>query len=214
MRKGLASVLAGAVVLAGCASPRSSGIEALEPGRYGLTVTGGDLGAAAAQALSEATGFCNRQGRQAALLQSRINPGDYRLAFRCQDEVDPAALRRGPGDDGPPPAAPIHAGPAPAPAAPARADTPRRTAPMASGLPPQPPTLGALAAASRPLPPEPAMPPPRRDLFRRLFSTDDRLAPDPASARVPDPVWATPAAPPVPGQMAVPPAGFWDLRRR
>lgn len=154
------------MVVAGCGAPQSSGVVPLEPGSYALTVTSRSLGTAAEMALSEATGFCTRQGEQTQLLRTQINPGDYQVVFRCVGAVPPAgrAGGRGPGMDfgGPAPDnAPILRGQAfagqgvvPLPQVPQPVALPvgYATGRGPSGLPVQPPTLGALMAAARQAP--------------------------------------------------------------
>ena len=216
MRGGRA--LIGMLAVAGCAAPRSSGVVPLDPGSYGLTVTSRSLGTAAEMALSEATGFCTRQGEQTQLLRTRINPGDYQVVFRCVDAVPPAHLagraggRGSRGDTGgpAPETAPILRGQAFA--AQAAMPMPQAPQPVAlplghgaglgpSGLPVQPPTLGALMAAARPAP-----------LRDPVALSPASFGPSPLPAgmqpyRVPEPL----APPPVPLQSPL--AGLPAARR-
>ena len=155
--------LAGVLFVAGCGAPHSPGVVPLDSGSHELTVTSRRLGSAAEMALSEATGCCTRQGEQTQLLRTQINAGDYQVVFRCVRAVQPAgrAGGRGPGVDygGPAPEnAPILRGQvfagqvvAPLPQAPQRMALPVGYAAGLgpSGLPVQPPTLGALMAAAR-----------------------------------------------------------------
>lgn len=84
-------VIGCAAMLAGCSATRSSGIIALGQEMFGTTVTSRDLAAAAEKGLTDATLFCNGQGRQTQLLRTQINPADYQLVFRCVGTAEPYA---------------------------------------------------------------------------------------------------------------------------
>ena len=215
--------LIGMMVVAGCAAPHAFGVVPLDPGSYGLTVTSRSLGAAAELALGEATGFCARQGEQTQLLRTRINPGDYQVVFRCVGAV-PLAGRRGPsGDDGGPAPqdAPILRGQAfatqaavPLPrAVPPAAPPPGYAAGLGpSGLPVVPPTLGALRAVARPVPPR------EEPVFAPMPSSALLPVAAPRSFEGLPSVTGLPGGPPPRAltplpPIGEPPLGFWDLRR-
>lgn len=73
----------GLALLAGCTSVGSSGVIAMGPDTYGMKVTSRNLGGAAEKGLTDATTFCNSQGRQTQLMRTQITNEDYQLIFRC-----------------------------------------------------------------------------------------------------------------------------------
>jgi hypothetical protein len=73
----------GLAALAACTSTNSTGVIAMGPDTYGMKVASRNLAGAAERALTDATTFCNAQGRQTQLLRTQITNDDYQLVFRC-----------------------------------------------------------------------------------------------------------------------------------